>query len=103
MTNYIGTATSRVDGRAKVTGEARYAGEFNAGGLAYGSVIVANIPKGRIARVDASTSASYGVIPKSRTNLLRFASGSSGIVLAISSRHAALTRTGSKSGSGKYR
>ncbi|SHH67663.1 xanthine dehydrogenase family protein molybdopterin-binding subunit [Bradyrhizobium erythrophlei] len=54
MTNYIGTATSRVDGRAKVTGEARYAGEFNAGGLAYGSVIVANIPKGRIARVDAS-------------------------------------------------
>ncbi len=54
MTNYIGTATSRVDGRAKVTGEARYAGEFNAGGLAYGSVIVANIPKGRIARIDAS-------------------------------------------------
>jgi xanthine dehydrogenase YagR molybdenum-binding subunit len=54
MTNYIGTATSRVDGRAKVTGEARYAGEFNTGGLAYGSVIVANIPKGRIARIDAS-------------------------------------------------
>lgn len=54
MTNYIGTATSRVDGRAKVTGEARYAGEFNAGGLAYGSVIVANIPKARIARIDAS-------------------------------------------------
>ena len=54
MTNYIGTATSRVDGRAKVTGEARYAGEFYTGGLAYGSVIVANIPKGRIARIDAS-------------------------------------------------
>jgi xanthine dehydrogenase YagR molybdenum-binding subunit len=30
MTTYIGTATSRIDGRAKVTGEAKYAGEFNA-------------------------------------------------------------------------
>lgn len=52
--NYIGTATSRVDGRAKVTGEAKYAGEFNAKGLAYGSVIGSTIPKGRIARIDAS-------------------------------------------------
>ena len=29
MASYIGTATSRVDGRAKVTGEAKYAAEFN--------------------------------------------------------------------------
>jgi hypothetical protein len=34
MATYIGTATSRVDGRAKVTGAAKYAGEFNAPGLA---------------------------------------------------------------------
>ena len=54
MANYIGTATSRVDGRAKVTGEAKYAGEFNASGLAYGSVIESTIPKGRIVRIDAS-------------------------------------------------
>src|SRR5688572_29329762 len=33
MATYIGSATSRVDGRAKVTGEARYAGEFNVPGL----------------------------------------------------------------------
>ena len=52
--NYIGTATSRIDGRAKVTGEAKYAGEFNASGLAYGTVIESTIPKGRIARIDAS-------------------------------------------------
>jgi xanthine dehydrogenase YagR molybdenum-binding subunit len=51
---YTGTATSRVDGRAKVTGEAKYAGEFNAGGLAYGSVIESSIPRGRIVRIDAS-------------------------------------------------
>src|SRR5947207_15325 len=54
MVNYIGTGTSRVDGRAKVTGEAKYAGEFNASGLAYGSVVESTIPKGRIARIDAS-------------------------------------------------
>jgi xanthine dehydrogenase YagR molybdenum-binding subunit len=53
MVNYIGTATPRVDGRAKVTGEAKYAAEFNTSGLAYGSVIVSTIPKGRIARIDA--------------------------------------------------
>jgi xanthine dehydrogenase YagR molybdenum-binding subunit len=52
--NYIGTPTSRVDGRAKVTGEAKYAGEFNVPGLAYGSVVESSIPKGRIARIDAS-------------------------------------------------
>src|ERR1700716_1493694 len=54
MTPYIGSATSRVDGRAKVTGEARYAGEFSVPGLAYGSVIESTIPKGRIARIDTS-------------------------------------------------
>src|SRR6266481_8681254 len=54
MMNYIGTGTSRVDGRAKVTGAAKYAGEFNTSGLAYGSVVTSGIAKGRIARVDAS-------------------------------------------------
>jgi xanthine dehydrogenase YagR molybdenum-binding subunit len=54
MTPYIGTPTSRVDGRAKVTGEAKYAGEFNAPGLAFGSVVESAIPRGRIARIDTS-------------------------------------------------
>src|SRR4030081_1951730 len=54
MVNYIGTATPRVDGRAKVTGEAKYAAEFNTSGLAYGSIIESTIPKGRIARIDTS-------------------------------------------------
>jgi xanthine dehydrogenase YagR molybdenum-binding subunit len=52
MTSYIGTATSRVDGRAKVTGEARYAGEFSAPGLVHGYVVESTIPKGRITRID---------------------------------------------------
>ena len=63
MTTYIGTATSRVDGRAKVTGAAKYAGEFNTTGLAHASVVTSTIAKGRIARIDASEALSVeGVI-----------------------------------------
>jgi xanthine dehydrogenase YagR molybdenum-binding subunit len=54
MASYIGTPTSRVDGRAKVTGATKYAGEFNATGLAYGSVVESTIPRGRIVRIDTS-------------------------------------------------
>ena len=54
MSPYIGTPTSRVDGRAKVTGQAKYAGEFNVDGLAYGSVVGATVTKGRIVRIDAA-------------------------------------------------
>jgi len=53
MAPYIGTATSRVDGRAKVTGEAKYAGEFKAPDLSYGFVIESTVPKGRITHIDA--------------------------------------------------
>ncbi len=54
MQSYIGTPTSRVDGRAKVTGEAKYAGEFNVANLAYGYVVESTIPKGRIKAIDIS-------------------------------------------------
>jgi xanthine dehydrogenase YagR molybdenum-binding subunit len=53
MAPYIGTATSRVDGIAKVTGAAKYAAEFNVPGLAHGSVVCSTIAKGRIARIDS--------------------------------------------------
>jgi len=54
MAPYIGTATSRVDGRAKVTGAAKYAAEFNVPGLAHASVVSSTIGKGRILRIDTS-------------------------------------------------
>jgi xanthine dehydrogenase YagR molybdenum-binding subunit len=54
MAVYIGTATSRVDGRAKVTGEAKYAGEFNVPGLVHGYVVESTVPKGRIVRLDTT-------------------------------------------------
>jgi xanthine dehydrogenase YagR molybdenum-binding subunit len=51
---YIGTPISRVDGRAKVTGAAKYAAEFNTPGLAYASVVSSTIAKGRILHIDTS-------------------------------------------------
>jgi xanthine dehydrogenase YagR molybdenum-binding subunit len=54
MTSYIGTATSRIDGHAKVTGAAKYAAEFNVPGMAYASVVGATIAKGRVTRIDTS-------------------------------------------------
>ena len=54
MASYIGTAVSRIDGFAKVTGAAKYAAEFNVTGLAYGSVVESTIPRGRIVSIDAS-------------------------------------------------
>jgi xanthine dehydrogenase YagR molybdenum-binding subunit len=45
-------AASRIDGRDKVTGAARYAAEFDAPNLAYASVVTSSIAKGRISRLD---------------------------------------------------
>jgi xanthine dehydrogenase YagR molybdenum-binding subunit len=54
MTSHIGVPASRIDGRAKVSGAAKYAGEFNAIGLAYASVVTSSITKGRIVGIDTS-------------------------------------------------
>ncbi|HET9175569.1 MAG TPA: molybdopterin cofactor-binding domain-containing protein, partial [Pseudolabrys sp.] len=54
MKPYIGSSTSRVDGGAKVTGMAQYAGEFKVSDLAYGSVVTSTIARGRIARIDTN-------------------------------------------------
>jgi xanthine dehydrogenase YagR molybdenum-binding subunit len=63
MTPYIGTPTSRVDGHAKVTGAAKYAGEFSAPDLAYGSVVTSTIAKGRIVSIELGEAMSVeGVI-----------------------------------------
>jgi xanthine dehydrogenase YagR molybdenum-binding subunit len=51
-TAHIGQPASRVDGRAKVTGEAKYAAEFSAPGLLYGHVVSSAIAKGRIRQID---------------------------------------------------
>lgn len=60
---HIGQPRSRVDGRLKVTGAARYAGEARVDGLLFGYVVSATIAKGRITRVDtAAAEAIAGVV-----------------------------------------
>ena len=54
MAPYIGSATSRVDGFAKVTGAAKYAAEFNVSGLVHASLVCSTIAKGHITHIDAS-------------------------------------------------
>ena len=52
-TSYLGKPTSRVEGRAKVTGIAKYAAEYNVPDVAHGVVVSSAIAKGRIKRIDA--------------------------------------------------
>ena len=50
---HIGLPRSRVDGPAKVTGGATYAGEFATPNLTYGYVVSSDIATGRIRHIDA--------------------------------------------------
>jgi xanthine dehydrogenase YagR molybdenum-binding subunit len=50
----IGTAVERVEARAKVTGEARYAYEYDAEGVAHASIVQSTIARGEIRVVDAT-------------------------------------------------
>ena len=49
---HVGNPVDRVDGTAKVTGEARYAAEFDAPDLLYGCVVNSAIAKGSIKHID---------------------------------------------------
>ncbi len=60
---HIGLPRSRVDGPAKVTGTATYAGEFTTEGLCHGVVVSSAIARGRIVRIDsAAAEAMAGVV-----------------------------------------
>lgn len=49
-----GQPMDRVDGVSKVTGQARYAGEYPEDGLLYGSVVSSTIAHGRVLRIDSA-------------------------------------------------
>ncbi|GAA3747233.1 xanthine dehydrogenase family protein molybdopterin-binding subunit [Plantactinospora mayteni] len=52
MSPVLGAALDRVDGRAKVTGAARYSGELNLPNLAHAVLVGARVPSGRIIGID---------------------------------------------------
>jgi len=54
MKTVVGTPLDRVDGVAKVTGKARYAGEYPEPGLLYGSVVSSTIACGRVRSIDSA-------------------------------------------------
>ncbi|HEX6457349.1 MAG TPA: xanthine dehydrogenase family protein molybdopterin-binding subunit [Thermoleophilaceae bacterium] len=63
LTQAIGTPRSRIEGREKVTGEARYAYEYQADNVAYAEPVQAWIARGEIRSLDATeTLAHAGVI-----------------------------------------
>jgi xanthine dehydrogenase YagR molybdenum-binding subunit len=51
----VGAPVARIEGMAKVCGQARYAAEYPLPGLAYGSVVASRIARGRIRRIDTDT------------------------------------------------
>ena len=57
MTRSVGQPISRVDGAAKVTGQARYAAEHDVPGLAHAALVSSVIPKGRILGIDTTAAA----------------------------------------------
>ncbi|RRQ45736.1 xanthine dehydrogenase family protein molybdopterin-binding subunit [Chryseobacterium sp. SC28] len=50
----VGKAVSRLEGHLKVTGAAKYAGEYDAQDLLYGYIVGSTITKGRIKSIDSS-------------------------------------------------
>ncbi|MEY2574838.1 MAG: xanthine dehydrogenase YagR molybdenum-binding subunit [Verrucomicrobiota bacterium] len=70
----VGQPLTRVDGRLKVTGTAKYAAEFSPAKLAYATLIQSTIAKGRVSRLDLSAAQSApGVIAiLTRENAPRF-------------------------------
>jgi xanthine dehydrogenase YagR molybdenum-binding subunit len=54
MSTAVGQPLERVDGRAKVTGAAKYAGDFRPERFAHAVIVQSTIAKGRIAEIDSA-------------------------------------------------
>jgi xanthine dehydrogenase YagR molybdenum-binding subunit len=63
VSGVLGQPISRVDGRAKVTGTARYAAEFDPTNLAHAALVSSTVPRGRVTAIEtAEAEASAGVL-----------------------------------------
>jgi xanthine dehydrogenase YagR molybdenum-binding subunit len=54
MTTMVGAPLDRIDGRAKVTGAARYSAEFALPGMAYAALVQSTVANGRIVNIDST-------------------------------------------------
>src|SRR5438270_13926662 len=64
----VGKPVVRVDGRAKVTGAAKYAADFTVPHLCHAVMVTSTIPKGRIGRIDTQAAASHPGVLKVLTH-----------------------------------
>ena len=53
ITTSIGASLDRIEARSKVTGEAKYAYEFGADGVAYAVIVQSRVAKGKITAIAA--------------------------------------------------
>ena len=67
-TNYIGKPESRVDGKLKVTGAAKYAAEHNVPNMLYGYIVSSAAAKGRITKFDLEKAESVPGVVKIYTH-----------------------------------
>jgi xanthine dehydrogenase YagR molybdenum-binding subunit len=63
MSGVVGAPVDRVDGRAKVTGAAKYSAEWPLPNMLYGYLVLSTIPNGRIAHIDTRAAMAHpGVV-----------------------------------------
>ncbi len=67
-TNYIGKPESRVDGKLKVTGAAKYAAEHNVPNMLYGFIVSSHIAKGKITKFNLEKAESVAGVVKIYTH-----------------------------------
>ena len=105
MTGYIGTPTSRYDGRAKVTGRARYAVEHQRDEHAYAWIVQADHASGRVREVDAEAAlrgqpAKRDAFARAADAILRDARGFEHNTFKIELARRAIVRTLSQAAAG---
>ena len=85
LSRVVGSPVDRVEGRAKVTGEARYAAEFPLARLVYGWVVQATIARGRVYSIEVEAALGMpGVLAViSHENALRLKVADDGELLVL--------------------
>ncbi|TDE19011.1 xanthine dehydrogenase family protein molybdopterin-binding subunit [Actinomadura sp. 6K520] len=74
MTGLVGQGVQRVDGRAKVTGAARYAADNEVSGVLHGFLVMSTIARGEVTEIDVGAALAHpGVVEVyTHTNMPRF-------------------------------
>ncbi|CAN7315567.1 hypothetical protein LJR066_001578 [Acidovorax sp. LjRoot66] len=69
MARHLGKETTRVDGLAKVTGQAKYTAEFQIPNVTYGFIVLSTVAKGRISAIDTRQAEQAGGVIRVFTHL----------------------------------